>query len=314
MSTKVNGRVKPTNMKYLYFTFTFSLLMNCIAFGQKFQPGYLSYSKDSTIFVDVQLTSNNKTFVKYQKNGENHKDFKSKLKDYGIVVDGQQKSNYANTGFREITFDAYYISKETGDTSQFYFLEHTYDKITGYLPNRERLNLYPKDIATVFVNDNATGIFFDGLDLKEYGSSRPDNTHKFLERIINGKVALYEIRLVKSEPKITNRKGEKNSYMYDMESNQKTYIASMIPRNRLIKTRFKVDPNISYTDLYILQKEKQVYFSVYRNTQYNGEAQLKNAIKDFPYLANKIGKPGYQFIDIPDIIEEYNLYWEKRKR
>ncbi len=292
-------------MKFLYPILAFLLLMNCATFGQKFQSGYLTFPNDSTIFVDIQLTANNKAAIKYQENGKAIKAFKIKLKDYGTLLDGQKKSDYANSAFKEITFDAYYVSKETNDTSHFYFLEHTYHKITGYLPNRKKLILYPKGIATVFINNSEAGIFYDGLDLKEYGSSRPDHTHKFLERIIGGKVALYELKVMNMDPKIVF----KQPYSYDMNSNKKMY--GKAPK---ILRRLEFQSNTSYSDIYVLRKEKEIYISIYRNTQYNGESQIKNAIKDFPYLANKIGKPGYQFIDIPDIIEEYNSYWAKRQK
>ena len=231
--------------------------------------------------------------------------FKIKLKDYGTIIDGQQKSDYANSAFKKITFDAYFVSKETGDTSQFYFLEHTYDKIIGYLPDRGKLILYPKDIATVFVDNNEAGIFFDGLDLKEYGSNKVDKAYKFLTRILDGKIALYEFNLMSMKPKIASEQ----PYSYDMVSNKKMY--GKVPK---VFRGLKFESNTSYSDIYILRKKEKIYLSIYRNTQYNGEAQLKNAIKDFPYLANKVGKPGYQFIDIPDILEEYNSYWEKRQK
>ena len=303
-------------MKKIYFTFAFSLLINCAVFGQKFQSGYLIFPNDSIIHVDIQLTSNNKPFVKYQENGKTLKAFKSKLKDYGTIFDGQQKSDYANSAFKEKMFDAYYVSKETGDTSQFYFLEHTYDKIRGYLPNREKLTLYPKDVTTVFIDDDETGTSYDGLDLKEYGSSKAEHTHKFMKRIIDGKIALYSTRIMKSNPKITYEKGSEYSYRYDVEEEDldfHIYGTRVIVPKEFIGRELKLETNINYYDIYILRKGDQLFFSVYANTIVNGEEVLKSTIEDFPYLANKIGKPGYQFIDIPDILEEYNSYWAKRK-
>lgn len=298
-------------MKSLHLTCIFSLVIASVTFSQKFQSGYLTMLNDSTVLVDVQLTSNNKTFIKYQKDGKTYKEYKHKLKDYGTIIDGQKKSDYANSAFKEKTFEAYFISKEIGDTALFYFLEYSYDKITGFLPNREKLVLYPKDILTVFVADEI-GIYYDGLDLKEYGSKRAEHTHKFLERIKNGKLMLYEISLMLSNPKVTYEKTDKYPSRYDMENGQRIYGEYIVPEI-LRGKELKVKANIKYIDMYILRNNNQTYFSIYRNTQYNGEPQFKNAIKDYPYLANKIGKPGYQFIDIPDIVEEYNAYWAKRK-
>jgi hypothetical protein len=294
-------------MKKIYFTFAFSLLINCVIFGQKFQPGYVTFPSNYTTFVDIQLTSNNKPFIKYQYNGKTVKAFKIKLKDYGTIIDGQQKSDYANSAFKKITFDAYFVSKETGDTSQFYFLEHTYDKIIGYLPDRGKLILYPKDIVTVSIDDDETRIFYDGLLIDVFEDKKSKDQYIFLKKLTDGRIFLYEINETNSN--LTVKYIENRTYFYDIETGKRMYSkSSLMPEVLALVLEMKT------FDGYILRKKDELFFTAYVNTQDNGEQEIKEAIQDYPYLANKIGKPGYQFIDILDILEEYNSYWEKRQK
>ena len=258
-----------------------------ISYGQGYKDGYLTYKDDSTLLTKIELTPNAKGFIKFLINGKTKKVSKKALKDYGTIRNGKKVSDYANSAFKEKAYDAYYILKKNNDTIPFYFLKHEYSQILGYLPTGMKLLISPKNTKTVIVkNGNKKGTY-DGVDTGGYTATKTGNGFKFLKRIADGKIVLYQMSLKKKELK---------------------YVQPLFYSPDVYEIPFEI--NKEYLHVYVFNKDNQIYFATRIDAKTDGETDIKMLLQDYPPLGEKIGQTGYEFIDTRKIINEYNALWQ----
>ena len=129
-------------------------LINSSFAQKKFIKGYITMVSDETILVDLYIPASGKLQTK-KDGGKTVKYRRRSLRDYGYLENGKKTSRFTATAFPVLTYEGYYITTKTGDTTEGYFVKWNNDEIVLY--QKENMLRYRLNAA-----------WMDGFAVKKY--------------------------------------------------------------------------------------------------------------------------------------------------
>ncbi|MFK7947564.1 MAG: hypothetical protein AB8G11_08245 [Saprospiraceae bacterium] len=181
-------------MKRYFSTFLTLFLVYSLAAQKDFRKGYITTLTDETIFVDIYIPYSGKLQTKIN-DGKTIKYKRRSLADYGYLIDGKKKSQFAATAFPVITYKGYYVTFND-DTIKGYFTHWNSSQITLYKKgNQKKTKLSPSDNVKVFcIKRGTTEERYDQIDytVKLGLLDSKVNSRQFCRPEIEGTMVLYK--------------------------------------------------------------------------------------------------------------------------
>lgn len=257
-------------------------------FAQGLKKGYFILNDGTTVETYIKLTGNKISYIKYQKGVKSKKIRKSKLTDFGNIIDGQKKSKYAEHAFSKKAYKAYYIDSNTKDTIPFFLAESSQGYIDGYNLDKTDLNLLPEDTEMVVAQMHSKTITFDVVNIR-FKKKRTKTF--FLERKSGSTINMYTITVKKRE-------------LQDLDEPYYMYFDSMNPIRRSGK-----EVVTKYYFFHLLVKGDRKLLLAFGTKDQTSKLEVRSYINDCAFINSKLGTKGYQIEeDLFTIIETYNQH------